>query len=109
MDEHTWKEEEIDCRVFQNGLPASGSSLDMAFVDKLRLGADEDTEFLPCGNIFVRQEVKDVFAVLTDPKREKCQILIGSPGVGKSALLFLVTLFQASVRDEKAVALHSEN
>jgi hypothetical protein len=50
--------------------------------------------FLPkC--IYVRKEMCDVFAELTKASRRQKQILIGSPGVGKSILLFLVALYRA--------------
>jgi DNA replication protein DnaC len=51
-------------------------------------------KFLP-ESIYVRKEMCDVFAELTREKRDEKQILIGSPGVGKSVLLFLVALYRA--------------
>ena len=47
--------------------------------------------FVP-GVIYVRKEMCQVFGELTKDNRKNRQILIGSPGVGKSILLFLVAL-----------------
>jgi len=103
IEDSGWKEEEIDCEaVFpQDMLPRVGSSIDMGFVDTLRLeraAGARGEEFLPTGNIYLRQEVRDTFNELTKGDRKYRQVLIGSPGVGKSVLLFLVALYQATVR-----------
>ena len=93
---------EIDCEVaFPNGdLPPVQSSIALTFLDALRTTPDdgERDPFLPSDDFYVRKEVKETFAELIDRNRYWCQILIGSPGVGKSILLFLVCLFQSSVR-----------
>jgi hypothetical protein len=69
-----------------------GTLLDPLF-DKMR------EKFLP-ESIYVRKEMCDVFAELTREKRDEKQILIGSPGVGKSILLFLVALYRALTEDK---------
>jgi len=42
--------------------------------------------------IYVRREMCQVFDELTERNRKKQQIVIGSPGVGKSVLLLLVAM-----------------
>lgn len=98
------KNVKIDCELaFPDAtVPQTpGTSLDMRFVGKLR-SDDDITEFIPSGNIYLREEVISTIKELTEIDRDWCQILIGSPGVGKSVLLFLVAFFQASV-NRKAV------
>jgi len=46
-------------------------------------------------SIYIRVEMCQVFRELTKKNRKERQILIGSPGVGKSILLFLVALHRA--------------
>ena len=97
----TWyKDVTIDCEsAFPNDtLPQANTSLNLEFLDSIRLPEGRTDDFIPKGSIFLRQEVIDTFKELTLKNRDWCQILIGSPGVGKSVLLFIVALFQASVR-----------
>lgn len=65
-----------------------GSVIDLAWLKNISL---EEEPFFP-GKVYVRKEMCDVFGELTKKNRKPFQILIGSPGVGKSVLLFLVAL-----------------
>ena len=76
------------------------SIMDLNFLDPLRLVNEEDV-FFP-KKIFIRDCMKEVFQVfcadaqIVGRKAGSFQtVLIGSPGVGKSVLFFLVALYQA--------------
>ena len=66
--------------------------------------------FFPKNSIYIRKEMCEVFQELTKSGREMSQIVIGSPGVGKSVLIFLVALYRVPcpVRGE-ACLLHSQD
>ena len=53
-----------------------------------------DNEMFFRNDIYIRKEIIEVLRELTKPDRKRKQILIGSPGVGKSILLFLVAIHQ---------------
>ena len=74
--------------------------MDLTFLDPLRLLGQEDV-FLP-KKLFIRNCMKTVFeefrkdATNSDKRPTKFHtVLIGSPGVGKSILFFLASLYQA--------------
>ena len=110
ISDSEWREAEIDCAaVFPKGvLPPVGSSIDMGFVDNVRRNPDAVSsggmeEFLPTGSIYLRQACIDTFNELTKANRTFQQVLIGSPGVGKSVLLFIVALYQAAVKKVRVI------
>ena len=59
-------------------------------------------QFFPKNSIYIRKEMCEVFQELTKMDRKLRQVLIGSPGVGKSVLIFLVALYRA-LYEEKPV------
>ncbi|KAL3918165.1 MAG: hypothetical protein SGILL_004369 [Bacillariaceae sp.] len=77
--------------------PNVGSTIDLtALVAELQPPASPEfvERFLPL-KLFVRTEMRDVFNELRVERPWDCKVLSGSPGVGKSILLFLVALFRA--------------
>lgn len=115
MESFGWKKVTIDCEdAFpeEDGvsfLPNAGKSIPMGFLDQIRISQEEKYEggdrFLPPRGtrLYVREEMVHTFTQLIDKRRKFCQVLIGSPGVGKSILLFLVALYRASVEQQKVL------
>lgn len=66
---------------------------ELIHLDCLKPICTEHEEFFP-ETLYVRKEMCEVFGELTKSDRKQQQILIGSPGVGKSVLLFLVALYR---------------
>lgn len=93
MSEIEFHSAQVDCEWIESGsfLKESGGTIDLQEV--LRpVFADGDT-FFPKA-VYVREEMCLVFAELIKSDRKRKQILIGSPGVGKSVLLFLVAMYR---------------
>lgn len=91
----------IDCSsLFQaEDLAAGvGETLDMSTLSQKLCGNYKEA-FLPSTRVYVRQEMIYVFKQLTAERSQDedviSQVLIGSPGVGKSILCFLVAIWQA--------------
>ncbi len=77
-----------------------GAIMDLDFLNPVRLLESEES-FLP-KKIYVRNCMKLIFGwFCEDTRDERCKpgnvrtVLLGSPGVGKSVLLFLAALYQA--------------
>jgi hypothetical protein len=71
--------------------------IDLDFLDELRM---EDEPFFP-NRIYVRNNMRKIFGLLfkdvgTEEPEFHPTVLIGSPGVGKSVLFFLATLYRCS-------------
>lgn len=103
MAGYGWKTVHIDCETAfpgdgLGGLPPVGSIIDMEFVGSLRGEREQFFPFLGTSDIYVREEMVQTFTKLVDARRKLCQIVIGSPSIGKSILLFFVALYQASIQ-----------
>ena len=75
--------------------------VDFSFLDAFY---NENDRFLP-QQLFVRQEMRDIFSKLIVPHQKRVQrrILTGSPGIGKSVLFFLAAIQRAFALDEKVL------
>lgn len=73
--------------------------LDLAPLDALKA----DPEVLIPDKIFVRNCMQEVFDYLVRTPDEKINIVVGSPGVGKSLLSFLAALQVASIGQKKVL------
>jgi hypothetical protein len=84
-------------------LQVGGRAIDLSFLADLR--STPDDPFLCSGRLYVRDCMRFVFGLLHEdatahrprrpPSNRSAAVLIGSPGVGKSILLFLAALHQA--------------
>jgi hypothetical protein len=84
----------LGCNVMLELLKHEGSTIDLATSLALLFLTGE--RFLPKVMIICSEgDVSCVFAELTKKDRDERQIIIGSPGVGKNTLLFLVALSRA--------------
>jgi hypothetical protein len=100
---------EVDGKSLDSFLRRVGSRFDLDFLEPI-LAAPALEDFIPnnqqsvtqSSGIYVRREMVDVFTELVRPDRKQRQVLIGSPGVGKSLLLFVVALYRAFC-EEKSV------
>lgn len=86
-------------------LPPNGTVVDLTFLrNALRPKDDEDfvEQFLPA-RIFIREEMETAFKELINNGSNTTTVFSGSPGIGKSVLLFLVVLYRVANRRERAV------
>ena len=75
--------------------------LDLGFLKPLQ---EDISKFFMPESLWVRQEMKDVVKELQDnSKTFERQVLIGSPGVGKSVLFFLYALRHAQNTEKKVM------
>lgn len=91
----------------QNGrfLPDNGTVMELEY---LRLafqpaGNDSFVERLIPERIVIREEMETSFKELLSNGNDTTTVFSGSPGVGKSILMFLVVLYRAAVRHEPAI------
>ena len=99
VEEFVLDEKEVDfSQLFPGGNPpAANTVLDLAALQNLKPPSDVE-EFIP-KKIFVRQEMLTIWEKLrtNDEDAEvKSQVLLGSPGVGKSVVIFLHAMRRAS-------------
>jgi hypothetical protein len=82
----------LDCECIKRDsfLTEEGGVIELGFLAPI---TSEGDLFFP-ESIYVRKEMCEVFKELIKSDRKQRQILIGSPGVGKSILLFLVALYR---------------
>lgn len=83
----------------------AGSQLDLSFLDSLGSREGAGRLFMP-KSLFLRDEmhsVWDEFVKNDDDSRVQRQILIGSPGVGKSVVFFLYALHRAQTSGKKVM------
>jgi hypothetical protein len=94
----------ISCTLFRSEAFLSvGSCLDLAFLKPI-VAPDGIERFFPAElRMFMRQEMVHVFKELVKKNRKQRQVLIGSPGVGKSLLSFLVALYRVFKEGKVAV------
>jgi hypothetical protein len=94
--------------VVKTGAAAAGlagvpdATIDLACLNPLRT----DKDFLPEA-IYLRQEMKEMFVKLLrlHEAGEEQRVLVGSPGVGKSVLFFLVALRRVVAHGQKVLYL----
>ena len=85
-------------------LPPNGTRVSLDFLrTNLRGGEQRDQEMFFPSHIFVRQEMETAFRELAFRGTDTTSILSGSPGIGKSVLMFLVVVYQVVHTDMKAV------
>lgn len=85
-------------------LPPNGTMLDLSFLQQaLRPKDSEDfvEEFLP-RKVYIRTEMENAFRELVNQGPHTTTVFSGSPGIGKSVLLFLIVLYRAAKKGEKA-------
>jgi hypothetical protein len=97
----TIKLETIDCKSIKGSsfLTTEGECIDLGFLAPMLATAGSRDMFFP-KSIYVRKEMCEVFKELIKSDRKRKQIMIGSPGVGKSILLFLVALYRTLYEDK---------
>jgi len=88
-------------------LPPNGEILSLAFLrDALqpRDKGDFVERFIP-EQIFIREEMENAFRELLNNGYDTLTVFSGSPGIGKSILMFLVVLYRVAHRHERAIYL----
>ena len=99
---------DVDCEALAQSFPSRvGSCFSLDFLAPI-FAKDSVEKFFPKSqqsSIYVRQEMADVFCELTKTNRKPTQVLIGSPGIGKSLLLFIVALYRAR-NEQNAVVVY---
>jgi hypothetical protein len=84
-------------------LPPNGRMLDLSFLQQaLRPTDSEDfvEVFIP-QKIYIRQEMEKAFQELVYRGPNTTTVFSGSPGVGKSILMFLIVLYRAAKKGDK--------
>lgn len=91
----------------QRFLPQAGSLMDLAVIREFFAPKDgdnygfEELFFPKC--IFVREEMETAFKELLHNGNNTLSVFSGSPGIGKSLVMFLVILYRATVKHEKTL------
>ena len=86
-------------------LPANGTIVDLTFLHNALRPNDDDAfveQFLPA-RICIRKEMENAFKELIKNGSNTTTVFSGSPGMGKSVLMFLVVLYRVANRRERAV------
>ena len=91
----------------QNGrfLPKNGTVMELQFLReafKPKNGNEFVEKFIP-EHVVIREEMETAFKVLLSSGNDTTTVFSGSPGIGKSILMFLVVLYRVVVRHEKVI------
>lgn len=91
----------------QNGrfLPDNGTVVELEFLRQAFKPKDNDefVERLIPERIFIREEMETSFKELLSNGVDTLTVFSGSPGIGKSILMFLVVLYRVAVRHERVI------
>ena len=93
-------------------LPPVGETLSLAFLRQALRPKDTSGDFverfLPT-QIYIREEMENAFKELLNNGVDTSTVFSGSPGIGKSILMFLVVLYRVACRHEKAIFIRHTN
>lgn len=117
-----WTEVVVDCSIgFKANydyetqpLPSVGTIMDLSFLEPIRLKRNEEIpveqfkqrsleKFLCINDLYIRDEMHSLMKKLISEDRFYQQVIIGSPGVGKSLLLFIAAIWRTAVRRERVI------